>query len=150
MKGNTYHRIKEQFELEGTLEGHLFQLPCTEQGHLPLHQSAVQHDLGCHQDIHLLTGQPLLVSHHPYSKKKKKLLPYTQSKSQLFQFKTISPCLITTDSAEESVPIFLTTSLYILKVRYQVSPEPPIFWAEQPQHSQSVLVGEVLHPLERF
>jgi len=32
------HRIIESFELEGTLQGHLVQLPCTEQGHLQLHQ----------------------------------------------------------------------------------------------------------------
>ena len=34
------HRIVESFELEGTLKGHLVQLPCNEQGHLQLHQSA--------------------------------------------------------------------------------------------------------------
>ena len=28
----------ESFELEGILEGHLVQLPCTERGHLQLHQ----------------------------------------------------------------------------------------------------------------
>ena len=32
------HRIIGFFELEGTLEGHLVQLPCNEQGHLQLHQ----------------------------------------------------------------------------------------------------------------
>jgi len=31
-------RIIGLFELEGTLKGHLVQLPCTEQGHLQLHQ----------------------------------------------------------------------------------------------------------------
>lgn len=30
------HRIKELSELEGTLRGHLIQLPCTEQGYLQL------------------------------------------------------------------------------------------------------------------
>jgi len=33
-----YHRIKELFELEGPLEGHLVQLPCNEWGHPQLHQ----------------------------------------------------------------------------------------------------------------
>jgi len=28
----------ESFELEGTLKGHLVQLPCSEQGHLQVHQ----------------------------------------------------------------------------------------------------------------
>jgi len=31
--GSLGHRIIESFELEGTLEGHLVQLPCNEQGH---------------------------------------------------------------------------------------------------------------------
>ena len=30
--------IVELFELEGTLKGHLIQLPCNEQGHLQLDQ----------------------------------------------------------------------------------------------------------------
>ena len=32
------HITIESFELEGTLKGHLFQVPCHEQGHLQLHQ----------------------------------------------------------------------------------------------------------------
>ena len=31
-------RIIESFQLEGTLKGHLVQLPCNKQGHLQLHQ----------------------------------------------------------------------------------------------------------------
>ena len=33
-------RIKESFELEGTLRGHVVQLSCNEQSHLKLHQVA--------------------------------------------------------------------------------------------------------------
>jgi len=33
-----FHRIRESFELEGTLKGHLVQPPCSAQGHLQLHQ----------------------------------------------------------------------------------------------------------------
>ena len=43
-------RIKELPELEGTLRGHLIQLPCTEQGHLQLEsvaQSPAQSGLEC-------------------------------------------------------------------------------------------------------
>ena len=36
--GLEHHRTVERFKLEETLEGHLVQLPCTEQGHLQLHQ----------------------------------------------------------------------------------------------------------------
>ena len=46
------HRIIELFEFEGTLKGHLVQLPCTEQGHLQLDQvaqSPIQPDLECLQ-----------------------------------------------------------------------------------------------------
>lgn len=32
--------IRESFELDGTFEGHLLQLPCNEHGHLQLHQAA--------------------------------------------------------------------------------------------------------------
>ena len=57
------HRI---VKLEGTLKGHLGQLPCNEQGHLQLDQvsqSLVQPDLECLQGqvIHLLSGQTVPV-----------------------------------------------------------------------------------------
>jgi len=43
-------RIIEAFELEGTFNAHLVQLPCNEQGHLHLDQAAqspIQPDLEC-------------------------------------------------------------------------------------------------------
>ena len=48
------HCLKESelFELGGTFKGHLVQLPCSEQGHLQLHQvaqSPIQADLECLQ-----------------------------------------------------------------------------------------------------
>jgi len=54
--------------LEGTLKGHLVQLPCNEQGHLQLHQvaqSPIQPDLEClqGQGIHCLSGQPVPAPH---------------------------------------------------------------------------------------
>jgi len=51
-----------------------------------------------------------LAPHLSYCKKKKKLLPYIQSKSPLFSFETISLCSVTTDFAKESVHFFLTAS----------------------------------------
>ena len=66
------HRSIEWFGLEGTIKGHLLQLPCHEQGHLPLDQVAqnpIQPDLECF----LVTGSgtqtedhwPQLTNHQP-------------------------------------------------------------------------------------
>ena len=57
--------------MEGTLQCHLVQFPCNEQGHLQLDQvaqSPVQPDLWClqGQGIYHLSGQPVSVPHHPY------------------------------------------------------------------------------------
>ena len=41
------HGIIEPLELEGTLEGHLVQLPCNEQRQLRAGQSPIQPHLGC-------------------------------------------------------------------------------------------------------
>jgi len=62
-----FHRITEWFGLEGTLKGHLLQLPCSEQGHLQtdqVAQSPVQPGLECFHgwDIDHLSGQPVPVS----------------------------------------------------------------------------------------
>jgi len=43
----------ERFELEGTLKGHLVQLPCNEQGHLQPHQGAQS---PIHPDLERLQG----------------------------------------------------------------------------------------------
>jgi len=79
-----HHRI-ECFGLEGTFRGHLAQPPCSEQGHLQLHQAAqspVQPGLECFQGggIYTLSGEPTPVFHHPHHRK---FLPYIQSKSIL-------------------------------------------------------------------
>ena len=78
------HRI----ELEGTFKGHLAQLPCSEQGHLQLHQvlralCSLTLDVPRNREgIHsLLSGQPVPEPHHIYCKK---LINYIQSKSALF------------------------------------------------------------------
>ena len=107
------HRILECFGLEGTLRGHLVQPPWSEQGHLQLDQvaqSPVQPDLECFRGwgIYHLSGQPVPVFHHPHCKK---CLPSVQSKSTLFEFKTITPCAITTGPAKKFVPVFLMSPL---------------------------------------
>jgi len=80
--------ITESFELEGTFKGHPVQLPCTEQGHLQLHQLlrawlVVQPDLGYlwGWGVHHLSGQPVPEPHHPYGKN---YFPYILSRSTLF------------------------------------------------------------------
>ena len=50
-----------------------------------------------------LSGQPIPELHDPYHN----FVSYIQSKSPLCQFETISPCPVTTDPAEESVPFLL-------------------------------------------
>ena len=102
---NEMHRI---IELEGTLRGHLVQLPCNGQGHLQLEQHAqspIQPYTEHHQGwgIHHLSGQPVLVPRDPDGKK---LLLYIQPISPLFLSETTSLCRITTDPAKESVPLF--------------------------------------------
>ncbi len=105
-------RFIESFELEGTHGGHLvplLPLPCSEQGHQQpdqVPQSSIQADLECPQGrgFYYLSGHPVSVPHHPHCKKRFSCI---QSKSPLFQFETISPCPVTTDSAKESVPFFL-------------------------------------------
>ncbi|KAK4830134.1 hypothetical protein QYF61_008561 [Mycteria americana] len=55
----------------------------------------------------------------------KKFLAYVQSKSILFQFKTIAPCPITTGPGIKALSIFLI-NFYILKGHNKVSLEPSL------------------------
>jgi len=48
------------------------------------------------------------------------------------------------------VPIFLISPLQLLGGRNEVSPQPSLLQAEQPQLSQPVLIGEVLQPSDHF
>ena len=56
---------------------------------------------------------------------------------------TIFPFSITTDPAEESVLFFPVAPLWILKDHYQVTSEPFLLQAEQPQLYQPVLIEEM-------
>jgi len=101
-------RIIESLELEGTIKGHLVQLPCNEQGHPQLDQVAqglIQPCLESLQGwgIHHISEQPIPVPQHSHCKR---LFSYIQSKSTLFKLETISLYSITTDPAEESAPFF--------------------------------------------
>ena len=89
------------FELGETLKGHLDQISCSEQGHSQLGQMPIHPDLGCLQvwGTYHLSGQPVLVHHHPRCKR---CLPYIQPKSPLFELEAISPS-VTTDPAKESI-----------------------------------------------
>ena len=97
---NSYHRIIEPFASEGTFKKPSSPTPLQRTGTPTAPsgtQSLIQPDLESltGQSIHHHSGQPVPVAHHPYCKK---LLPYIQSKSPLFQFETISPCPIMTES----------------------------------------------------
>jgi len=78
--------------------------------------------------IHSLSGQPDSVPHQSYNKK---LLPYICSKSSLFQFEAISPCLITTDSDGEPG----ASSPEVLKVGLDGA-LGSLSWWWQPAHSR--------------
>ena len=141
-------KIIEWFGLEGTFRGHPVQPLCNVQGHLQLNQVTqipIQPGLERFQGwgICHLSGQPVPVSHHPHGKK---CLPYIQSKSTFFEFKTITLSPIATGSAKEFVTIFLVSPLYVLKGRSKVSPEPSLLQAEQPQLSQPFHIGELFQP----
>lgn len=72
------HSVKEQFELEGVIQDHQAQLPCSERGRLQQNQIAqrlFQADLECLQEwvICHIFGQTVPAFHHSYTKD---LLPY--------------------------------------------------------------------------
>jgi len=81
------------------------------------------------------------VSYHLHGKK---FLPCIQSKSTLFQFKTIVLCPITTGLHKKYLSVFHISPLDILKGCNKVSPEPSLLQAEQAQLSQNFFTGESL------
>ena len=48
-----------------------------------------------------------------------------------------------------SVPL-ITALIYILKGHYQITSQPFLLQAEEPQLSQPVLIGEVFHPMDHI
>jgi len=96
--------------LEGTLQIIQLQPPCREQGHLPPDQvaeSPVQPGLEHCQGggSHSFSGQPVPVPHHPHGKE---FHPNIESKSDVFQFKAIPPCPVTTCPCKKLLSSFLT------------------------------------------
>ena len=142
--------IESQSELgwKGSLKIMQFQPPCYSQGHLPLDQvaqSPIQPGPECFQGggIQNLTGKPVPVSHHPHFKL---FLTNIQSKSTLFQSKTISPSPVTTYSSRKSLTSYPEGPLQVLEGCSKVSSEPSLLQTEEPQLSQLFLTGEVLQP----
>ena len=97
------------------------------------------------QGINHISGQRVPVHHHCHCKR---LFLYIQPKSTFFELETISSC--SKDPAKESVLFFPVAPLQILTGHSQVTLEPSLFQAEQPQLPQPVLIGEVFHSLDRF
>ena len=75
---------------------------------------------------HHLYGQPVPVLHHHDCRKR---LPYIQTKSPVFEFGTISPCPIRTESTQESVFLFLITPLQVWKALSRAFSSPG--WRKQ-------------------
>jgi len=75
---------------------------------------------------HHLSGQPVPVLHRPQHEN---LCPYIQPKSPLFDFETISPCPIRTESTQESVFLFLITPLQVWKALSRAFSSPG--WRKQ-------------------
>jgi len=107
------HRITESFELEGTLRGHLVQLPCNEQGHLQFHQvnqSPIQPDLECLQgwDINHPTLGNMFQCCTTLIIKNFFLI---SSLNLPFYLETLSPCSVAEDPNTEFIPLFLIAPL---------------------------------------
>jgi len=58
------------------------------------------------------------------------------------------PLFYHSNPAKESVPFLSAATLQILRGQSQVSPQPSLLQAKQPQLSQPVFLGEVFHPLD--
>uniref|UniRef100_A0A8B9GCQ8 DNA helicase n=1 Tax=Amazona collaria TaxID=241587 RepID=A0A8B9GCQ8_9PSIT len=86
-------------------------------------------------------GQPIPGPHHPYSKE---FLPHIQSKLPLFKFEPVTPFPVTTVPNEESLPSTPTGPLQILEGCHEVSTQPSLLQAEQPQLSHPIFIREVL------
>uniref|UniRef100_A0A8B9GGU0 Uncharacterized protein n=1 Tax=Amazona collaria TaxID=241587 RepID=A0A8B9GGU0_9PSIT len=71
-------------------------------------------------------------------------LPQIQSKLPLFKFEPVTPCPLTTVPNEESLPSIPIGPLQILEGCYEVSTQPSLLQAEQPQLSHSIFIREVL------
>ena len=94
--------------------------------------------------IHNLSGQPVPVSHHPHSKE---FLPNTQSKSALFQFKTISPRPVTTCPSKKSFPSLSVGPLQVLEGCYKMPLGPSPLQAEEPQISRPMMRYQIVSPI---
>ena len=87
--------------------------------HFQVAQSPIQSDLEHFQwwGIHNSSGQPVSVCHHHHCKK----IPHIQSKSTLFQFKTISSCPVTTGLGKKSSSILPSSVSYKLSCKFTTS-----------------------------
>ena len=83
--------------MEGTLKGHLVQLPCSEQGHVQLEQVAQSSVQNVSRENHYIYGKHVSVFHCTYCKK---ILLYIQSNHDkvlsILVIGTVSKLLINT------------------------------------------------------
>jgi len=142
------YKIIESFELEGNFKGHLVQLLCSEQGHLQLDQvaqSSVQPDLECLQTWTSMAFLSNLLQCFTTIIVK---IFFIISSVNLNSFcLKPSPLALSQRILLKSLsPPFLQPPFILLKCSSQVFVEPSLLQAEQPQQSQPVLVGKVVHP----
>jgi len=116
-----HRRIIESSELEGTFRGHLNQLPCNEQGHLQLDQAAqslVQLTLNVPKDGVSTTSLGNLFQCLTTLTIKKKLPSYTQSKSPLFHFETISLHVLSQQTSAVGIHRVGKEDLYVVPMLF--------------------------------
>ncbi|KAK4825176.1 LOW QUALITY PROTEIN: hypothetical protein QYF61_024656, partial [Mycteria americana] len=89
-------------------------------------------------------GQPVPMLDNPFSEVK---FPNIQSKPPLVQPEAISSCPITCYLGEETNPHLSTTSFQVLVESNEVSLQPPLLQAKQPQFPQPILIRLTLHQL---
>jgi len=143
--------------MKRTFKGHLVQLLCNECTHLQPHQvlrALFSMTLNVSRDEALTTSlgnlcqcfTTLIVKK---TTKQEQLFPYIQFKSPLLKFEAISPCLVTTDPAKESVLFFPVAPLRYSKAILR-SPRSLLFSMLNSPNSQPALLGKVFHPLQHF
>ena len=147
-------RIVQRLGLGGTFKGQLVEAACKEQGHpdkwMGLPRAPSNLTLPVSRDGARATCVGNLFRAVFQQPAGKGCLPCIWSGCTLLPLKTIAPCPVARGAVRRCVPIFPRSPLEVLKGVEEVSPEPSLVEAEQPQVSQALLRGEALQPVKVF